>query len=392
VLVVSETHLRLDAFPARLSSSVSLIRSTSPGARTNRVQFQVHPAAGIFPSLEGAPFDDLVADIAQHGLLEPVVIDAHGLLLDGRNRVRACERANVAVRTRRYDGDHPLAFVLSANLHRRHLNESQIAMVLAPLTTLPRGRPNTAQAAITQTQAATLGNVSVDSVQRARKVLDRGTPELIEAVQRGNMTVKVAAAIVHLPPEKQQARIERDRLKASGEHRQKDDWYRTPAVTTEEMLQVEKFRKIILEPACGDGAISRVLEAHGYTVISRDLHDRGYGEGGHDFLKGTSLAAKDIVANFPFDAATDMTCHALDLGARKIAVLHRLAWLEGEERYGALFARRKLARLWSFSPRQTLWRGDLPAENDGGMTAYGWFIFERDHDGPYVGDWLPGAA
>lgn len=349
------------------------------------------PLAGIFPMLSEAERAALAEDIRAHGLREPIVINTRNENLDGRNRYLACPLAGVPVHTTVYQGKDELAFVVSANLHRRHLNESQRAIVLARMANLPRGRPNAAQAAITQADAATLGNVSPDTLQRARTALNRGTPALIAAVERGEMKVKVAAGIVHLPPEKQAARVERDRLKAAGQSRQQDGYYGTPPDATRLLLRVERFGRVILEPACGDGAISRVLEAHGYVVISRDLHDRGYGESGHDFLKATTLPAADIVANFPFDDAEKMTCHALDLGVRKIAVLHRLAWLEGEGRHSALYSRRKLARLWGFSPRQTLWRGDdAHPESDGDMTAYAWFVFERDHHGPYAGDWLPG--
>ena len=74
--------------------------------------------------------------------------------------------------------------------------------------------------------------------------------------------------------------------------------------------------------------------------------------------------------------------HALDLGIEKLAILARLAWLEGRARHESLWRREKLARVWIFSERQTLWRGDdAVPEEDGGMTAYAWFVFERHHSG-----------
>jgi ParB-like chromosome segregation protein Spo0J len=353
-----------------------------------------HPLADIFPLLDGTDYEALVTDIATYGLREPITLDADNQILDGRNRYRGCLKAGVPIRTEMFDGDDPLAFVLSKNLHRRHLNESQRAMVATRIATLQHGvNQHTHKCGPSQEQAAEMLNVSPRLIQYARKVERQGSPELVAAVNAGVITVKAAQHLVHLPVEKQVARIERDQRKARGESRQPDSYYRTPTDSTRLLLRVEKFGWIILEPACGDGAISRVLEDHGYVVISRDLHNRGYGDSGHDFLKATSLPAEDIVTNFPFDdaAAEAMTRHALDLDVRKIAVLHRLAWLEGENRYSALFSQRKLARVWAFSPRQTLWRGDdAHPESDGGMTAYGWFVFERDHHGPYTGDWLPG--
>jgi hypothetical protein len=65
-------------------------------------------------------------------------------------------------------------------------------------------------------------------------------------------------------------------------------------------LSVEHFEGTIWEPACGDGAISKVLEAAGYDVISTDLIDRGFGQGGVDFLKTTKALGRNIVTNPPY--------------------------------------------------------------------------------------------
>jgi hypothetical protein len=65
-------------------------------------------------------------------------------------------------------------------------------------------------------------------------------------------------------------------------------------------LSVEAFEGDIWEPACGDGAISKVLETAGYRVVSTDLIDRGYGAGGHNFLKSTKPLAKNIITNPPY--------------------------------------------------------------------------------------------
>ena len=90
----------------------------------------VHPYAMILPAIEGADFDALVEDIALHGLNQPITI-YEGLILDGRNRALACEKAGVAPHYVLYEGDDPLAFVLSQNVKRRHLDESQRAAIAA---------------------------------------------------------------------------------------------------------------------------------------------------------------------------------------------------------------------------------------------------------------------
>jgi hypothetical protein len=354
-----------------------------------------HPLADIFPLLEGDAFAALVADIVAHGLREPIIVDADGVILDGRNRFRACLEGAVPVCTRVFDGDDPLAFVISANVHRRHLDESRRAMVATKLASMPPHRPGSAHiCAVSQDRAAEMLVVSRRLVQHARKVQAKGAPELIAAVEQGVMKVTAAAGIVHYSPERQVARIERDRLKAVGESRQSQEFYRTPAAAVAMLLAKESFSPKIWECACGDGSISRELEAHGYMVVSTDLHDRGYGQPGTDFLTTETLLADDVVTNPPYDEdmPEKFAIHALELGARKVALLCRLTWLEGMNRYRALFSRRQLARVWVFSPRQTLWRGDdAAAEDDGGQTAYAWFIFERGHNGAAI-DWLPGDS
>ena len=346
-----------------------------------------HPLAALFQLTEGAPYVALVEDIRSHGLNRPVVL-YQDMILDGRNRYRACIDADVPVRTVTYDGDDPFGFVRSENLLRRHSNESQRAMGASRLATLPSHRPGSAhQSAVTQYEAADLFNVSRRSVQHARLVLDHAEPEIVAAVDGGLLTVKVAASIARQPREKQLARLARDRRKAEGVNRHKDDWYRTPPECVRALLAVETFAPDVWEPACGDGAISRVLEASGHRVISSDLMDRDYGERA-DFLAAAELCVPDLITNPPYDLADEFALHALALGVRKMALLCRLAWLEGQDRYERLYSQEKLARVWVFSPRQTLWRGDDDTEDDGGMTAYAWFVFEQDHVGLATLGWL----
>lgn len=153
--------------------------------------------------LPDAELEALAADIAQNGLRQPITL-FEGRILDGRNRQRACELAGVGPTFIEYDGTDPLGFVLSMNLVRRHLNESQRAMVASRIAALPVGANQHAPiGAPSQPDAAARLNVSRRAVQRARKVQEKGTAALIAAVDSGELAVSVAAQVASLPDAEQ---------------------------------------------------------------------------------------------------------------------------------------------------------------------------------------------
>src|SRR5262249_36300618 len=128
---------------------------------TDKNKHDFHPYADIFPLLEGEEFNALVEDIRAKGQLVPIVTH-EGKILDGRNRYRACIEAGIEPRLAPYEGDDPLSYIVSLNLERRHLNESQRAMVAAKLATMGQGaRTDLAQiCAMSQSDAAERTNVS----------------------------------------------------------------------------------------------------------------------------------------------------------------------------------------------------------------------------------------
>ena len=165
---------------------------------------EFHEVANIFPLMQGDEFDALKADIAANGLREPVWLHSDGRIIDGRNRYRACRDLGVEPMYRTWDGGGSLvSFVVSLNLHRRHLTESQRAMIAAKLATMGEGRPEKTGSIdlVSQSQAATLLNVSVPSVKRARVVYTNGEPDLVDAVERGDVAVSAAAEVATLPVE-----------------------------------------------------------------------------------------------------------------------------------------------------------------------------------------------
>src|SRR6516165_3735205 len=163
---------------------------------------QFHPLADIFPLVEGAEFDELVADIREHGLHEPIVV-FEDKILDGRNRYRACDAAGVEPTFTVYSGDDPVSYVVSLNLRRRHLSESQRAMVAAKLATLKDGQRADLVEGLPIGRASEMLNVGERSVARAREVQEHGAPELIHAVEQGSVSVSAAADIASLPVDEQ---------------------------------------------------------------------------------------------------------------------------------------------------------------------------------------------
>ena len=176
---------------------------------------EFHAVANLFPLMQGAAFDELVADIKKNGQREPILCDAEGRILDGRNRYRACRRAGVEPRFVTWDGEgSPAEVALSLNLRRRHLGESQRALVAARWVVMqreqPKGRPKKGAilhpfpAGKLAEQAAATVNVSIRLVNLALKVVRGGSEGLIAAVESDAVTVSTAVLLTGLPREEQE--------------------------------------------------------------------------------------------------------------------------------------------------------------------------------------------
>jgi len=154
------------------------------------------------------------------------------------------------------------------------------------------------------------------------------------------------------------------------------DFYPTPEWATYALIDNEPFKGDVWECACGNGAMSKVLEQAAPSVASSDLYDRGYGEIGVDFLEPNRRAA-NIVTNPPYNAAEGFVRSGLECAIRKFALLLRLAFLEGGNRQRTIFSVAPPSRVWVFSERITFY--PLNAERKGsGTTAYAWFVWDKD--------------
>jgi hypothetical protein len=167
--------------------------------------------------------------------------------------------------------------------------------------------------------------------------------------------------------------------------RPENDFYPTPPEGTIALLKVEKFYSDIWEPACGDGAMSKVLIDNNYNVVSTDIEPHGYGSS-LDFLASKILLAENVVTNPPFRIAQEFAEHALDLGCDKLALLCKLCFLEGKSR-ATWLEKSPLKSVYVFKSRLTLYRDGVKMEN-GGMIAFAWFVWKRDYVGlPTIG-WI----
>lgn len=152
---------------------------------------EVHPAASLFPLLSKAEIDDLAADIKTNGLHHPIVLLPDGTLLEGRNRLAACKAARVRPDFTIYDGDDPWAFVMSANVHRRHLSSGQRAMALAIYLVETgqrvngRFRPGSIKHVLSEDLPKAGGP---RAIQKAGFVLDHA-PDLAEEVMEGALAL-----------------------------------------------------------------------------------------------------------------------------------------------------------------------------------------------------------
>lgn len=212
-----------------------------------------HPAASLFPMMESEAYELFKADIEQNGQREPITI-WQGQLLDGRNRLKACEELGIKPAKFELDKEiDPVSWVLSHNLHRRHLDTSQRAMVAAKLANLPVGanqhaKEGTHKCAPSVEEAAELLNVSPRSVTNAKKVLDKGSTEVVKAVEQGELKVTTAAEFVEEEPNKrEQSRLVKQGAEAVKAHITEPEHFSEPKPATMTRAEQAVFNASVLK-------------------------------------------------------------------------------------------------------------------------------------------------
>ena len=175
---------------------------------------EFHPIANIFPMMGDEELGELADDIVENLLHQPIVI-YEGKILDGRNRYRAwCDSCGADELPREYfedikiypsgepavtdyEGDDPLSYVLSLNLHRRHLTASQRAALAAEIANMAHGGDRKSDQStktdfdVTTEQAAEMLNVGRSGVFEAKKI-QRESPEHFDKVKSGELSLQQA--------------------------------------------------------------------------------------------------------------------------------------------------------------------------------------------------------
>lgn len=175
--------------------------------------YPFHEYANLFPMLHGDALDALREDIREHGVRDPIIL-YQGSILDGRNRYTCARDLGITPPTVEFEGRDPLSFVISHNLHRRHLTESQRASIAARVANIRHGGrrseqdanlhldiPLSERASVTRTDAARMLNVSPRSVADAKKVHEFAPEEITRAVDEGRISVSLASKVADLPDE-----------------------------------------------------------------------------------------------------------------------------------------------------------------------------------------------
>lgn len=169
------------------------------------------------------------------------------------------------------------------------------------------------------------------------------------------------------------------------------DYYATEPKAVELLLKEETFSPVVWECACGEGHLSKVLENHGYQVISTDLIYRGFGDPDPlDFLKETLDGFDgDIITNPPYKYALDFVKRALDSvqHKKKVAMFLKLQFLEGQERR-EFFKQNPPRRIYVSSSRLKCAKNGAFEQISSSAVAYAWFVWEKGWKGDPVIKWI----
>lgn len=171
------------------------------------------------------------------------------------------------------------------------------------------------------------------------------------------------------------------------------DFYQTPSWATLALLNREKFEGEIIEPCCGAGAISEILEdkliKSGTSVLSSDIRedDDVYGIGGIDVMSYPEKCCEHLITNPPFFMAQEVIEQSLKMARSKVAMLLKLVFLESLGRY-EFFKATPLKNVYVFCQRVNMYPEGIEKPKNSGTIAYAWFVWEHGYKGKPMIDWI----
>jgi hypothetical protein len=154
-------------------------------------ELAVHPLAAVFPMMAEDELAELAEDIRANGQINPIMLDAAGAVVDGRNRLAACQIAGVEPQFATLKGQDPRAYIVSANLERRNLTKGQQAMALAMLYPIPEKGGRGKLSDFPDSLSGISKGHAKDLLSQARIVL-RHAPDLAPLVMSGGMSLDEA--------------------------------------------------------------------------------------------------------------------------------------------------------------------------------------------------------
>jgi hypothetical protein len=173
--------------------------------------------------------------------------------------------------------------------------------------------------------------------------------------------------------------------------RVKDDYYATHPDSTKALLLVEEILYPALEPACGEGHISKLLDG---DVTSNDLENRGYGCGGINFLTWQpDKEYKTIITNPPFSLFTEFMDKSLEITTHKVILFGKLQALEGKKRANKM-SKTPLKIVYVFKARQQPLRNGSeidPLSNKpwaSSTMAFAWYVWDKEYKGKPTIGWI----
>ena len=173
--------------------------------------------------------------------------------------------------------------------------------------------------------------------------------------------------------------------------RVENDFYATHEDSTNALLEVWQIEYPALEPACGEGNISKLLDP--YKTKSFDLIDRGFGNVGFDFLTYNHLAEYNtVITNPPFNLFQEFVEKALQVTNKHVIFFGKLQALEGQKR-ASFLEKTPLKYIYVFKKRQQPLRNGISTDEETGKKmsstmAFAWFIWEKGYEGEPVVRWL----